>query len=643
MTDAANPVDVIEAYLQSDQATSATQFSAFVQALKAIALRGGISAAFPWAARAMSPRLGYSSVLKLRRWLLPTVAAGAPDRRLRLAVLGGPTTTQLVQLIEAFLAAEGIAAEIFEAEYGVFRQEILSPGSKLDLFRPQIVFLATGFADISQFPVPEMSRDAVAGLADAEVASWVTLWETANRRWSATVIQNNFEATSGSVFGHYALRYPAARENYLSRLNRGFSEAAPSYVVLHDICALAAEAGTSRWFDPRFYFEAKMPCAADCLVAYAHSVVSLLRAIVGKSRKALVLDLDNTLWGGEVGDTGTSGLVLGQGSAEGEAYLAFQHYVKQLHDRGIVLAVCSKNDEDKAREPFLIRKDMVLKLSDISCFVANWENKADNLRDIAARLELGLDSFVFFDDNPLERALVRRLMPMVAVPDVPQDPAGYVAALTLHRFFETVSYTKEDADRARYYTQNARRREMSAQATDLELFLGSLKMHARIEAINEMNLERAAQLINKSNQFNLTTRRYTVAELRKIMESSEWHTLTLSLRDQLGDSGLISVLLLHRQSETLVIDTWVMSCRVLQRGVERLAHNEVARIARETGAKRIRGVYIPTPKNTMVQNHYSGLGFEPDGNDGTIAFWVMASLDTVPPLGTQIELEQING
>ena len=643
MTGTTNPIDVIEAYVQADHETGAIPFSAFTQALKAVATRDGVSAVFPWAARALSPQLGYSSALKLCRWLIPPVAAKGVGHCLRIAVLGGSTTTQLVQLIKAFLVAEGIAAEILEAEYGVFRQEILSPGSTLDDFRPQIVFLATGITDVSRFPSTDMSRDAVGKLVRAEVAGWLTLWDTVNRRWGAAVIQNNFEVPSGDVFGHFASRHPAAREHYLGDLNRGLAEAAPGYVALHDMRALSSAVGTSRWFDPRFYFEAKMPCAANYLVIYAHSVASLLRAIVGKSKKVLVLDLDNTLWGGQVGDAGASGIVLGQGTAEGEAYLAFQHYAKQLHGRGIVLAVCSKNDADKAREPFLVRDDMVLKLSDISCFIANWKNKADNLREIAARLDLGLDSFVFFDDSPAERALVRSLAPMVAVPDVPLDPAYYVPALAMHRYFETVSFTAEDADRARYYTQNANRREMSLQATDLESFLQSLKMRARIEPINEMNLDRVTQLINKSNQFNLTTRRYTVAELQTVAQGGGWHTLTISLRDQLGDSGLISVLLLHQQAEIIEIDTWVMSCRVLQRGVERLARNELVRVARENGAKSIRGAYIPTPKNAMVQHHYSALGFEPDGSEGETTFWVIRLPGSLSPLATHIELEQING
>ena len=643
MGDATNPVEVVEDYLQSDHAVRATRFAAFIQALKSIASSGGSPAAHPWAARAISPHLSYSSAMTLRRWLAPAGAAGAKGGRLRLAVLGGPSTVQLVQLVEAFLAAEGIAAEIFEAEYGVFRQEILTCGSALDKFGPQVVFLATGSADIARHPVPEMSLEAVIEVADAEWKAWAALWETANRRWSATVIQNNFEAAPAGVFGHYALRHPAARSNYLDRLNRRFAESAPRYVVLHDLCALAAEAGTGRWFDPRFYYEAKMPCAADGLVAYAHSAVSLLRALSGKSRKVLVLDLDNTLWGGQVGDAGPEGIVLGQGSAEGEAYLAFQHFVKQLHDRGIVLAVCSKNEEDTARKPFLTRNDMVLGLSDISYFIANWQNKVDNIREIAARLGLGLDSFVFFDDNPVERALVRRYLPAVAVPDVPEDPAGYVAALQLHRYFEMVTYTAEDAARAHYYGQNERRREMQAQATDLESFLASLKMRAKIEEVNVSNLERSAQLINKSNQFNLTTRRYSAAELQTMTRSGDWHTLTLSLRDQLGDNGLISVLLLRRQADTLEIDTWVMSCRVLQRGVERLARNEITRVARAAGAGRIRGVYIPTPKNALVRDHYAGLGFEPDGSGGRTTYWVLALTDPMPPLATHIELEPSHG
>ncbi|HEX4612336.1 MAG TPA: HAD-IIIC family phosphatase, partial [Urbifossiella sp.] len=542
----------------------------------------GPAAAAVLARRVVSPLLDYSALMKLRRFLLP---AGRPDRAaaapLRLAVLGGPTTTQLRQLLEVFLAGEGIDAELYEGGYDLFRQEILTPGSGLDAFGPQIIFLATGRHQVARVPEIDADADAVARLAAEEVEDWATLWQAA-ARWNATVIQNTFEIAPGGPLGHYAVRHPAARENYLDRLNRLLAERAPATVVFHDLRGLAAEAGAA-WFDPRFYLEFKMPCAPEWLVGYAHSVTSVVRGVLGRSKKVLVLDLDNTVWGGVVGDAGAGGVQVGQGTGEGEAFLAFQRYALDLQKRGVLLAVCSKNDEARAREPFEKRPDMALRLEHISCFVANWQNKADNIRAIADRLDLKLDSFVFADDNPAERAIVRQFLPEVSVPELPEDPAGYVQAVARHRYFETVAFTREDAARTQYYADNARRKEMAAGAVDLGSFLESLQMRMTVEPVHDLNIERATQLMNKSNQFNLNTRRYTVAQVRDLLAAPDTRTLTFSLADRLGDNGLISVLMLTTRAGALRVDNWVMSCRVLQRGVEHFTRNCLVDLARQEG------------------------------------------------------------
>jgi FkbH-like protein len=629
--------DLLHSYLQRDASARRPRFAEFIGALKEVSQREGSGAARAWAARAVSPLLDYSSLMKLRRFLPGDAPDAHSGRVVRLAILGGPTTIQLRQLIELFLAGEGIAAEIYEAEYGLFRQEILTPGSGLDSFGPEIVLLATGARDVTRLPPLDADAAAVQQFAETELADWMQLWETAKARWNATLIQSNFDPPPDRVFGHYTLRHPAARENYLNRLNGMLAEAAPGYVVLHDLQSLAADAGTGSWFDPRFYYEFKMPCGAECLPGYAHSVVSLLRSILGRSKKVLALDLDNTLWGGVVGDVGPGGIKFGQGSGEGEAFLAFQSYAKELSQRGIVLAVCSKNDPEKAKEPFEKRDDLVLRLSDISAFVANWNNKADNLRVIADRLELGLDSIVFIDDNPAERALVRRFVPQVAVPDLPEDPSGYIAAVARHRYFETTSFTREDSARGRYYFENSRRKELAAGAPDLEAFLSSLRMKMKVEPINDLNIERSTQLINKSNQFNLTTRRYTLAEVRGLVDNPEWRTLTFSLRDELGDNGLISVILSRKQGDALTIDTWIMSCRVLQRGVEQFARNELVDVCRALGCVRLVGTYIPSAKNSLVIDHYAKLGFSPAGSDGAETFWELRVDAAATPLTHFIE------
>jgi HAD superfamily phosphatase (TIGR01681 family) len=414
--------------------------------------------------------------------------------------------------------------------------------------------------------------------------------------------------------GHYALRHEASRENYLGRLNRLFAEQAPPHVVLHDLNALVSAAGAREWFDPRFYLEAKMPCGPECLVSYAHSVTGLILAIRGKSRRVLVLDLDNTLWGGVVGDEGAEGIQLGQGSGQGEAFLAFQDYCKQLHDRGILLAVCSKNDDEVARRPFRLRDDMILKLDDISCFIANWNNKAGNLREIARRLELGVDSLVFVDDNPAERAIIRRFTPEVAVPDMPEE----------------------------FYAQNAERARLASSFADLDSFLGSLDMRAKVEPVNPLNVERVTQLVNKSNQFNLTTRRRTRVEIEAVAQDPNWQTFAISLADRLGDNGLISVIFLLQSGDSMEIDTWLMSCRVLQRTVEQLALNEIVAACKSRGCRTVTGLYIPTERNGMVKDHYGRLGFQPSGAQDSATCWVLRADEAYQPRQTYIRVERSN-
>ncbi len=642
MDDRHDDCESLQSYLQLDSSGRTSRFAEFHRTLQNLHKAGQADAARRWAARAVSPLLDYSSLMTLRRFVPAGSSAHQPKAR-RLAILGGPTTLQLRQLIEVFLAGEGIAVEVYEADYGLFRQEILTDGSGLDNFAPEIIFLAIDARDVRHLPPIDAEESAVERLADVEINAWQQLWERARSRWNASLIQNNFAIGPHSIFGHFASRHPGSREHYLARLNRLLAEKAPGSVILHDVNSLAAEAGASVWFDPRFYYEYKMPCGPDCLPTYAYSVAALLRAHLGRSKKVLALDLDNTLWGGVVGDLGAGGIKLGQGSGEGEAFLAFQQFAKDLAQRGIILAVCSKNDADKAREPFEKRADMVLRLSDISAFVANWDNKADNLRTIANRLALNLDSIVFVDDNPAERALVRRFAPEVAVPDLPDDPAGYIAAVSRHRYFEMTSFTQEDRSRSRFYADNAQREALKSEAPDLETFLRSLAMSMLVEPVTDLNIERATQLVNKSNQFNLTTRRYSLAEMRQMSTSPQWQTRTFSLRDQLGDNGLISVLLLSKRGNDLVIDTWVMSCRVLQRGVEQFVRNELVELCRAENCDRLLGTFIPTAKNGMVSDLYGRLGFSKSGSDGETTRWELPVGNGLAPLPHCIQREVPHG
>jgi FkbH-like protein len=554
--------------------------------------------------------LDYTSAVALHR-VLGQVSrkVRAHDRQTKVAVLGSFTTHQLVTLLELYLQAGRVGTEIYEADYGTFRQEILDPESELYRFQPDFIIVATTWRDVGHRPEPGDDRAITQRKVEAELADWSLLWKTAHDRLGCQIIQNNFDVPPWRVLGNHESRHPSSFGRYLSLVNMEMQDVAPSFVTIHDIDHLAASWGRWEWGEERFYHHAKLPCSPEHLVDYAHSLASLLLTHLGVVKKCLVLDLDNTLWGGVIGDDGLAGIRLGQGDPESEAFVSFQRYVKGLRERGVILAVCSKNTDAIAREVFEKHPEMVLRLGDIACFMANWDDKATNLARIASQLNIGLNSLVFVDDNPAERSIARRLQPEVAVPELPVDPAGYVMALERQRYFQTLTVSAEDLKRTDYYRKDLDRQTAESSSADLEGFLKSLEMTARIGPITRETLERSVQLIHRSNQFNLTTRRHSVAEVQSMMEDPGWLTLTVSLGDRFGDNGLISVLLGRIERDLLFIETWLMSCRVLKRGVEQFLLNHVAQSARTRGLSAIQGEYIPTAKNGLVRDHYATLGF----------------------------------
>jgi FkbH-like protein len=582
--------------------------------------------------RLVVPELDYTTAISLYRVLKKIKSTRAPSRTIRIAVLGSMTTHQLLDLLDLYLQAGRIAAEFYESDYGTLNQEFLDPTSGLHQFQPDLVLIFTSWRDLKLTPELNDSREEVRRKVDAEIAVWTSLWRIAREKLRCQVIQSNFAAPPWRVMGNLEARHPAGFSRFISLVNHALEDNAPPEVTIHDVDQLAAASGRWDWGDDRFFHQAKLPCSPEHLVDYAHSLASLILAQSGAGRKCLVLDLDNTLWGGVIGDDGLGGIRLGQGDPESEAFLAFQRYVKSLGERGVILAVCSKNNDSTAREVFQKHPEMVLRLDDISCFIANWDDKATNLARIAELLNIGLNSLVFFDDNPAERSIVRRLRPEVAVPEVPDDPAYYIRALDRQRYFETMTISAEDLKRTEFYRADSKRQALESSAMDLNAFLESLDMVARIEPVVASTVERTAQLINRSNQFNLTTRRYTNADVLNLMTNPDWVTRTISLRDRFGDNGLISVLLARTESDTLIIDTWLMSCRVLKRGVERLLLNNVVAAASRRGLKRVIGEYIPTPKNDLVREHYRALGFiQIDGETPGHTYWELRVGDQWKP------------
>jgi FkbH-like protein len=615
MTGISEPFAALERYLAASE-DRANLFTELATGIRALVSRNEWTQAASLVQRALSPDSDFTTFQSLFRLYLKLKPHLGPLPKIRLAVLGGFTTTQLAQAIELALFSMGGAVEVYEADYGVYRQEILDSDSALYRFQPNVVFLATSWRDLVRRPTLDMDHANVAALVDEELADWSSLWQTAHDRLGCLVVLNTFDRPAWRQIDNHEIRHPAGLWRFIGHVNCALADRSPPFVVLHDVDSLAALAGRRAWGEPRYFFHAKMPCAPEFIVDYGFSMASLLAAQMGLSKKCLVLDLDNTCWGGVIGDDGLDGIRLGQGDAEGEAFSAFQQYALALKQRGILLAVCSKNEERIAKEAFEKHTEMVLRLDDISCFMANWTDKAANLREIACRLNIGLNSLVFVDDNPAERGLVRQLVPEVAVPELPEDPAGYIQAIEPHRYFQTLSIASEDLQRAEYYRANAAREDALGGSANIEEYLRSLAMVARIGPVTSMSLERTAQLINKSNQFNLSTRRRSAAEVSAIVADPCWLTRTVSLADRFGDNGLIGVLMAMVDGDALVIDTWLMSCRVLKRGVEVLLNNNICRWALGRGLRRVCGEYIPTAKNDLVRGHYASLGYNKAFDDG---------------------------
>jgi FkbH-like protein len=450
---------------------------------------------------------------------------------------------------------------------------------------------------------------------------------------SSAVLVQTLAPPIEPLFGNFDRTEPSSPYAMVEAFNaRLVAWARTGEVILVDIARLAANVGLERWSEARHWHASKLTIAPDFIPLYADVVVRTIGAIYGKSRKCLVLDLDNTLWGGVIGDDGLAGIKLGQGSPTGEAFLAVQQMAKQLRSRGVILAVCSKNEEDVARSAFQSHPDMLLAESDIAVFQANWTDKASNLRAIATTLNIGIDALVFLDDNPAERLQVRRELPMVAVPELPEDPALYPQILAAAGYFETVSFSAEDKNRAEYYRSNAQRAEILNKTGDMGSYLLSLDMVCEINPVDAMSRARSSQLINKSNQFNLTTRRYSEGEIEALETDDSAHLIQVRLTDKFGDNGIISVIIARKADDAWAIDTWLMSCRVLGRRVEEAALAHLAAAARAAGAKTLVGSYIPSPKNRMVADHYQKLGFAPAGaaEDGATA-WSLSLEDYAAP------------
>ncbi len=538
--------------------------------------------------------------------------------QMRAALLADTASQLLAGSLKGFVRQLGHELDLYEGGFGQVEMQIVDPASAMHAFAPEtvIVYLAAEriAAAYGTLPVPERLD-----FSNAFVERVRKLHGRLSARRYQTIFFNLIDPGDG-IFGNFGNKVAWSLQNQIRQCNVALAHMAQQHADfgVFDLAGVQAAHGRAAMFDPKLFFTSKFALAPAILPRVARDLAQMLLARKGVFAKCVILDLDNTLWGGVVGDDGLDRIHIGE-LGLGPAFSAFQSWIKQLADRGVVLAVCSKNDEANAREVFLKHPDMVLRLKDIAVFMANWSDKASNVRLIKSIIDIDYGAMIFLDDNPAERQLIRESFPAMIVPELPADPAEYTSCLMDLNLFEAGSYTPEDGQRTSAYQAETTRRSERENFVDLDDFLRSLNMTASVRAFLPFNVPRIAQLTQRSNQFNLRTVRYSEKEIYELADSEAHVTFAFELRDRFGDSGLISVAILEKRSADLFVDTWLMSCRVLGRGMEQFVLNTLMSAAKARGAARLVGEYLPTAKNGMVKDHYQKLGFTDIGS----GLWAM--------------------
>lgn len=528
---------------------------------------------------------------------------------IKAAILGDTATQLLVTALKGTAVNKGMNLNIYEAEYDQIFSEIIDDNSELYKFSPSytIIYMSSEKLYDAFCKTPLNERHS---FADNIIEKMKSQWEKINSVIKTRIMQFNFCENDDRIFGSFGNKTETSYIFQLRKLNFMLMEAAVTnknlYVI--DMSGIQNVYGRNFVFSEKYYYSARLAVSFDALPMIADEIVNEISALSGKIKKCIVLDLDNTLWGGVIGDDGINNIQIGELGA-GRAFSDFQKWLKQLKNRGILLAVCSKNNEDIAKEPFEKHPEMILRLDDFAIFVANWNDKASNIRYIQQTLNIGMDSMVFIDDNSFERNLVKDMIPEITVPEMPEDPSLYLKFLKNENLFETASYSSEDSGRTKQYQAEAKRIQLQNSFGSIDDYLASLEMVGEAAPFDEFNIPRISQLTQRSNQFNLRTVRYTESEIAEIAKSDKYITLYFTLKDKFGDHGVISVVILEKQNDSLFVDTWLMSCRVLKRTVEEFIINTIVRTASDNGFNKIRGEYIPTPKNKMVADIYEKLGF----------------------------------
>ena len=532
----------------------------------------------------------------------------------KIAILGGSTTNGIADMLELFLLWYGIKPTFWQSEYNRYWQDAMF-GTELRDFSPDFIFIHTTNRNITAYPEMSQSREQVDGLLQAQLDHFTKMWDKLHADLSCPIIQNNMELPYWRLLGNKDFSDIHGRVNFVTRLNQGFADYADTHpdFYIHDINYLSASVGLDKWSDPLYWNMYKYAVAVPLFPEFAFSLAKIFASLLGKNKKVLALDLDNTLWGGVVGDDGVENLALGQEVPMGQAYCEFQSYLKAQKQLGVLLTVCSKNDMENALVG-LNHPDGVLKPEDFTLIKANWEPKSLNIEQTAQELNLLVDSIVFVDDNPAERAIVGGSLPTVETPPM-EGVENYIRTLDKGGYFEVTSFSEDDLRRVEMYRQNAERAKAQSTFADYGEYLDSLEMKAEIVDFSPMTIARITQLTNKSNQFNLTTRRYTPAEMEQTYQSPDYIRLCGRLEDRFGDNGIVSVVIGEKQGSVLDIQLWLMSCRVLKREMEYAMLDVLAEKAREQGLSTLQGHYYPTAKNAMVKELYRDFGFEKVSGD----------------------------
>lgn len=534
---------------------------------------------------------------------------------IKIAILGDSATQLLVQAIKGYGYTEKMNFEIYEADYRQIEQEIINLDSKLYEFNPEyiVIFESTEKLINDFYKLDKVNQK---NYADTHIERIKSLWARVNSKLNCKIINFNYVEINDNVFGNYGNKVETFSIYQIRKLNLNLMEAAREYknIFINDVCALQNIYGRENTFDPRLHISSNMVFSLDFLPMIAKNIVDIVKAASGKINKCLILDLDNTVWGGIIGDDGINNIQIGE-LGIGKAFSELQMWAKQLKERGIILAICSKNSEKIAKEPFIKHPDMVLHLDDISVFVVNWENKIDNIKYIQSILNIGFDSMVFVDDSSFERNMVKKMLPEVTVPELPEDPVDYVPYLRSLNLFETISYSDEDSNRTKKYQYEAKRAKFKTNFTSMDDYLKNLNMIAEVAEFDDYHIPRIAQLTQRSNQFNLRTKRYTEKDIDKIRKSNQYITRYFKLEDKFGEYGLISIVILKKtDSDSVFIDTLIVSCRVLKRGMEEFIFNKTVKLAASEGYNKIIGEYLPTLKNMLAKDIFREFGFVKEGD-----------------------------